>query len=179
MANVLGELFGNIANAIRSKTGDTGTMKPAEFPQKISGIEGGSGGNGNAASFSYTKGSFTATAAQMTVPADFGGTKPDILLVMPDHIPTSNCVVYSIGYSSALHEALGGGYIAPTCVLAAQGGSLTISNNVGMEHSSDIAATYGGVRNVTQNSFTIGSATYGLYVGKGYSWFAISGITRA
>lgn len=35
MANVLGELFGNIANAIREKTGDTTTMKPAEFPSKI------------------------------------------------------------------------------------------------------------------------------------------------
>jgi hypothetical protein len=39
MSNVLGELFGDIATAIREKTGDTATMKPAEFPQKISGIE--------------------------------------------------------------------------------------------------------------------------------------------
>lgn len=43
MANVLGELFGNIANAIRSKTGDTATMKPAEFPDKIAAIETGGG----------------------------------------------------------------------------------------------------------------------------------------
>ena len=35
MANVLAELFQNTANAIREKTGDTGTMKPAEFPEKI------------------------------------------------------------------------------------------------------------------------------------------------
>ena len=45
MANVLGELFGDIANAIREKTGDTATMKPAEFPSKISGIEAGGGGS--------------------------------------------------------------------------------------------------------------------------------------
>jgi hypothetical protein len=38
MANVLGELFGDIATAIRSKTGEEGTMKPAEFPEKIDGI---------------------------------------------------------------------------------------------------------------------------------------------
>lgn len=44
MSNVLGELFGDIANAIREKTGDTATMKPAEFPSKISGIEVGGGG---------------------------------------------------------------------------------------------------------------------------------------
>lgn len=35
MANVLAELFQNTADAIREKTGETGTMKPAEFPDKI------------------------------------------------------------------------------------------------------------------------------------------------
>lgn len=39
--NVLGTLFGDIANAIRSKTGDTATMKPSEFPTKILEIEVG------------------------------------------------------------------------------------------------------------------------------------------
>lgn len=39
MANVLAELFQNTADAIREKTGDTGTMKPAEFPEKIRGID--------------------------------------------------------------------------------------------------------------------------------------------
>lgn len=33
--NVLGTLFGDIAKAIRGKTGDTATMKPAEFPEQI------------------------------------------------------------------------------------------------------------------------------------------------
>lgn len=41
MANVLGELFGDIASAIREKTGEEGKMKPAEFPEKISGISNG------------------------------------------------------------------------------------------------------------------------------------------
>lgn len=43
MSNVLGALFGDIADAIREKTGDTATMKPAEFPAKISGIKVGGG----------------------------------------------------------------------------------------------------------------------------------------
>lgn len=42
MANVLGTLFGEIATAIREKSGETGKMKPAEFPAKIAAIEGGS-----------------------------------------------------------------------------------------------------------------------------------------
>lgn len=44
MANVLAELFQNVASAIREKTGESGTMKPAEFPEKIRAIEAGSGG---------------------------------------------------------------------------------------------------------------------------------------
>ena len=43
MANVLGELFQDIADSIRAKTGDTATMKPAEFPDKIAAIETGGG----------------------------------------------------------------------------------------------------------------------------------------
>ena len=39
MANALGTLFGDIAGAIREKTGDTAKMKPAEFPEKIAAIE--------------------------------------------------------------------------------------------------------------------------------------------
>lgn len=38
MSNVLGNLFGEIADAIREKTGGTGTMKPAEFPAEIASI---------------------------------------------------------------------------------------------------------------------------------------------
>lgn len=45
MANALGTLFGDIAGAIREKTGDTATMKPAEFPEKIAAIEAGGGGS--------------------------------------------------------------------------------------------------------------------------------------
>ena len=41
MANVLGELFGGIADAIREKNGTAEIMKPVDFPAKIRGIEGG------------------------------------------------------------------------------------------------------------------------------------------
>lgn len=39
--NALSSLFSDIADAIRGKTGDTATMKPAEFPEKIATIETG------------------------------------------------------------------------------------------------------------------------------------------
>ena len=43
MSNELGKLFSDIAGAIREKTGETGTMKPAQFPAKIAGIQSGGG----------------------------------------------------------------------------------------------------------------------------------------
>jgi hypothetical protein len=43
--NVLGTLFSDIADAIRSKTGSTETMKPAEFPEQISNIETSNNGD--------------------------------------------------------------------------------------------------------------------------------------
>ena len=39
MGNVLGELFGDIADAIREKSGSDGTMKPAAFPDAIRAIQ--------------------------------------------------------------------------------------------------------------------------------------------
>jgi hypothetical protein len=50
MANVLGELFQDIADAIRGKTGETGTMKPNQFPEAIASIVTGSGGGGGGSS---------------------------------------------------------------------------------------------------------------------------------
>lgn len=41
MSNILSALFQDIADAIRSKTGETSTMKPAEFPEKITAINSG------------------------------------------------------------------------------------------------------------------------------------------
>ena len=44
--NTLGILFKNIADAIREKTGDTATMKPNDFPTKISDIKADSSDSG-------------------------------------------------------------------------------------------------------------------------------------
>ena len=40
MANALGELFSDIADAIREKNNETETMNPSEFPEKIRGLTG-------------------------------------------------------------------------------------------------------------------------------------------
>ena len=45
MANALKTLFQDIADAIKEKTGETESMKPAEFPAKIAAIPTGGGGS--------------------------------------------------------------------------------------------------------------------------------------
>lgn len=57
MANVLAELFGDIAAAIREKTGDEGTMKPIEFPDEIRAIVTGGGDSGESGGESGGSGS--------------------------------------------------------------------------------------------------------------------------
>jgi hypothetical protein len=44
MANALANLFTDIADSIRSKTGSTDKMSPSEFPSQIESIQGGGGG---------------------------------------------------------------------------------------------------------------------------------------
>lgn len=45
--NVLGSLFQSIADAIRNKTGDTGKIVPADFPNEINSIVVGTSGGGS------------------------------------------------------------------------------------------------------------------------------------
>lgn len=171
MANVLSELFGNIANAIRDKTGETGTMKPNDFPSKILGIVASS------ATFTSKTARFTANGGAITVVHDMG-TVPDILIVYLNHVPENGSLTVSIGLSQAMMNALGEGAYAPTSYIAKEVGAVTIENSVGMESSSDLAEQYGCVRNVTNTTFVVGGGTKAgnMIVEKMYSYFAISGI---
>lgn len=53
MSNALGTLFGEIADAIREKSGESGTMKPAEFPAKIAAIPTGGGSAAGAVTVTF------------------------------------------------------------------------------------------------------------------------------
>lgn len=73
MANVLSNMFADIAGAIREKTGDTATMKPAEFAEEIRAIESG----GNGVDPYYSK---IAYALVTRNPADVSGNEKVLLL---------------------------------------------------------------------------------------------------
>ena len=206
MANVLGELFGNIATAIREKTGDTATMKPAEFPEKIRGIEVGSdpvvqslvitengtytapdGVDGyspitvNVSASSdgtYTRytGSFLASSAIQTVTHKCNEV-PDMLIVSLDGVPAAGYVFLAIGYSQAMLDKLGGGYLTTITAVGAAGGAMQSSTDKGIEDANEgYYANYGGLRSVTDSQFTIGGTTFGLEIGKYYSYEAICGL---
>lgn len=82
MANVLADLFADIADAIREKTGDppTARMKPLDFPDKISRIVGIGGGSSSAESLVYAEDSFVPTASRHVIEHNLG-VVPDILIV--------------------------------------------------------------------------------------------------
>lgn len=127
MANALGTLFGDIAGAIREKTGDTATMKPAQFPEKIAAIEAGGSGGGSATGLRSKQISMTLTGAYGSrVSIDFG-FKPLMIVIYPDNkLSIANSVYFTcIGsvrelgfserisyvYSNKITTQLQGGYI--------------------------------------------------------------------
>lgn len=106
MANVLGTLFGNIANAIREKTGETGTMKPSEFAGKIESIVIG-GGSGGTLVGSY--GTFTASATSQTIRHNLG-TVPLAVLIHSTYgtlISGEGGMIMSVGFSEEASKLMG------------------------------------------------------------------------
>lgn len=166
--SALGNLFSDIAGAIREKTGETGTMKPAQFPEKILGIETVSSSSD---SLTYKSGSFEGNGGKLTINHNMGFI-PDMILVFLQALSTNKAaIIYAIGYSSPMLEALGGGYLCPSV-----GSNTSISLDYGFEGASSKGNTYGNVREVTATSFTVGGTTNILQDGEYYNWIAIGGI---
>ncbi len=109
MSNVLGSLFQDIADAIRAKTGGTGTMKPAEFPAEIASIVTG-GGGGNAGEWVMATGQFTPTSDIETITHGLG-VVPDIAFVAMQTSTqlegtTAQVLMSAIGFSSRFADGL-------------------------------------------------------------------------
>jgi hypothetical protein len=79
MANVLSTLFSDIAGAIRSKSGETTSMKPMDFPNKILEI---SSGSMLPVSVKYSSGSIETGEVADTLTIEHGlGVTPDFAYV--------------------------------------------------------------------------------------------------
>lgn len=180
--NVLGTLFQNIADAIRSKTGDSASMKPSEFPEKINGITAGEGGGtGTNGTFTLASGSFYATDSIMTVEHNLGYV-PDILFFVATAPPAVGMIYFGIGYSKAFYSSLEGhsskGFNVG--IISESGGGMTWSAPYSMEEDHADALDRGNIRECNATSFVVGGTIFKLNSTtnqNGYTWYAISGIT--
>lgn len=179
--NVLGTLFQNIADAIRSKTGDTATMKPSEFPDKISGIEtnGGGGSTGTGGTFTVADGEFEADNSIMTVEHNLGYV-PDILFIVAGSAPAEGNMFFAIGYSKALYSKFDDSIKGFNYGLLSGGGALEWSVRDNMESDQAGKLAQGCIRECSTTSFVVGGTTFKLNTTEQknrYHWYAISGIT--
>lgn len=186
MANVLSTLFGDIANAIREKTGDTATIAPANFPTEIGKIEVGSGSSGEmGASWKRYSGFVTKhTAGTYTLEHNIGAV-PDIFVIAGNAPTMYGSIVAAVGFSSAMNALIVDEFkgIAMVNMNTNIG---TLSFDHGIETTNENAARYGLPRNMTATTVTIGGGTFAasafpnscgtLDPNVQYSWFAVCGI---
>ncbi len=175
--NVLSSLFLSIADAIRSKNGETGVLySPAEFPGKIEKLDVGGGNSGDGGEWISAEGSFTAEATSATIEHNLG-VVPDIFGVFMSTMgPISNlvtekyCLIAAYGLSEKLKtesnvESCGGAFAL------SQGALFAGTVNTGLE---DADGNAGRLNSATATTVKVGAAGIGeLRVGSYYAWFAI------
>lgn len=167
--SALSDLFQDIADAIRTKTGNTGTMKPIDFPNAISNIEaGGGGGSGTVVS---KKGTFKATAQTGNVVTHDLGVTPDLIVVWQDTNWSGTLVAIGKGPklyngSNYVHIA---GYQNPndtSCPYWLTGGNTSV----------DVANTAMPLYSANASTFTVGGTMMKLVVGRTYYYEVTGGL---
>lgn len=173
MANVLGNLFGDIADAIREKNGETATMKPAAFAEAIRAIQVG-GGSGEGMAVTFTAGERTIASSETT-----GATFTHNLGVMPDVMVITTygdvadkdirCMLVLSQYAADLCPSME----YATIVAAATGSCLMKGGYDNFGGASDVVyEMMGGPMEVTENSFKIGTTNHTLATRR-YTYFVL------
>ena len=181
--NVLGALFGEIADAIRDKTGGVGAMKPIDFPAAIASIYAG---GASAVRWVSSTGTFTPTSVGQSLIVNHGlGVVPDLVVVSsqigsgstgPDVYP-DNAVYFAAGWHSDLVEQI-------TDYKYKQQGffqyGFVSQVLLGGLEDDKITSSAGFIRRADSTSFSIGKCTFGGGVQKGieYRWIAVGHIVR-
>lgn len=197
MANVLGELFSNIADSIRGGLGDIGTMTPSVFPDRIDDIvemlknagsgEGGTGGSGSGGSGSignlkFTEGIFSADANRSRATITHGmDTMPDFILVQIAGVymgETSEYVEelpleFAWGFKSTFP-------LKYYCAYGSPGLSLPI-DTFGIDNVPSTSRDYGYIYCPNETTFQVGAVNQnkGMLSNKNgisYRWLAVSGL---
>ena len=184
MSNVLGNLFGEIANAIRAKTGGTDTMKPAEFPAEIAAIP--TGGGSDAGEWVMATGQFTPTSDIETITHGLG-VVPDIAFVAMQTSTqlegtTAQVLMSAIGFSSRFADgltltegsqlSLGSMFFLNTSMSPAGISSAVVT---GAFIDQPVEDTWHAIHTATANTIGFGSRIGGLCkTGYSYGWAVLA-----
>lgn len=184
MANALGTLFSDIANAIRSKTGSTAKMSPNDFPIHINSIVVGSGG-ASGGEWKFASGTVTSTGSAMTIRHDLGDI-PDIIYVSmgkTQEDTNTNYFLSSLQFSNAMIEAFNGNgndnERGLGVVMSESIGVITLTLEEGVDGAhTRYGGMYGAIRNANATTFTVGGGSVTpIPSGRTVTWWAVSGIT--
>ena len=179
MANVLGTLFQDIADAIRTKTGSADTMKPAEFPEEIANIP--VGGGALSGEWVSAKGSISRTENEekggIVTVAHGLGVVPDIIVLFMSNsgsgAPNKGHTVFAFAISKKLFGDLDSAiYSASMFFNMSNGSGITAvgsSSAAGIETLT--SGSFSGIYDVNAVSFTCGHPDYSLYPSS-FAWGA-------
>ena len=181
--NVLGTLFGDIANAIRTKTGDKATMKPMDFPTKILGIEGG-GRN-----IIVNSGRITPTADKQIHTIEHGlGVVPDLIIVSigtaiaEEEMANYYSTIYGgFAFSSAFLEKIPydirGSFGSWWSWIGGSFGFVDVGNPEGLDMAeSSTNKIYGRIRGANTSTFIVGGTSNHMPKDIAYNWSALTGL---
>lgn len=202
MSNALTDLFGDIANVIRDKTGDTTTMKPAEFPDKIDllsdtsivtatsedVLEGkifvdalGNKIDGSLVlgpTVKYTTGTVTGTGETMSIEHGLGVVPDIILLYSQTDLTggTAKYIEYALGLKSGSIFGYNIGSVAVRKNMTKSStGTSTTRSVVRLAAGITSTQAFGGIYNTTSSTFSIGDGKDNyLYNSFKYAWLAIA-----
>jgi hypothetical protein len=185
MANVLGELFADIAAAIRSKTGEEGSMKPTDFPSKIDSI---ASRDLSLLPIKFKKGGFAPNSSIYTIEHNLGCI-PDIFIVYDTTVKTDmepgTFLTFAIGFSRRMLDLLIpiNNYPAEVAYALAyefdgklSGMTLTASDNSSITDCTEKQQEYGNLRSATDTICVIGGTFAPMSINIEYRYIAIGGL---
>ena len=177
MANVLGTLFSDIANAIRNKTGTTEKMSPKDFPIQINNIVVGGGGDGGVTEWKFASGETVSDGSGVLTITHGLGSIPDIIKVRAEY-NTKDTDVFCImmAFSEAMGTALNKDFSCGFGRVQGLGGAVILTQNGGVD--SDVSNVFATINKANTQTFTLNVSDYvPILEGRKVIWWAVSGIT--
>lgn len=202
MANVLGELFSEIAESIRGGLGDIDKMKPSTFPDKIDEIvellknsgsgdggAGGSEGSGSVGNLKFAYGFIKADAERNRATVTHGlDTMPDFILVHYAGMYLGEVAEYveekPLTFAWGLKSTFDLEDVQSYCAIASPGICFPI-DTYGIDNAPESSRSTGCIFCPDETTFEVGAQkdqnAYKLSNKSGmqYRWLAISGLGSA